>query len=133
MQASDREPFALAFSPGDQLLASMDYGLSIRLFQIGSGGDLKYSETGRWSPRPIPMLRAFESPVCEFSKDGKTIWTVFGRIDVRTIKGETNHSNDLGLYIDDGWIIRGRQRVLMIPREFRVSCAFAADDTINRA
>ncbi|KAJ5404311.1 hypothetical protein N7509_004182 [Penicillium cosmopolitanum] len=130
LDATSLELLALAFSPGDQLLAAMANFGTLLLFQPGSSGDTKYYKIADWSPQVKPTMRDFEPPVLEFSKDGKTIQTGYGRIDVRIFKGELNHSDDLSLYIDGAWILRGRQRVMMIPHEYRVSCAFAADDTL---
>ncbi|KAL4906332.1 quinon protein alcohol dehydrogenase-like superfamily [Aspergillus multicolor] len=126
---SSSETTRLVFSPNGKLLAgygddSAEASRTILLFDPAAG-QLPVRET------KIPA-RHYLTPELRWSADGQALHTAVGDISLAYLCPERADPAipAWGIFVNGGWVMRGTERVVLLPLEYKARLAAVHDDTL---
>ncbi|KAJ5541531.1 hypothetical protein N7494_006607 [Penicillium frequentans] len=78
----------------------------------------------------IGKRRPLDFKELQFSEDCKAIETVTGRIDVDAFYPGQELARRRDFLVENDWVVYGGKRILLLPIDFRATCAVAAGDLL---
>lgn len=114
---------AARFSPNGRILATIDTLPVILLWNPLTGEHLASYENGRSAVNSI-----------DFSEDGEYLDANMGRFSIDMICPglitPENSKRDPGIYVRNPWVFRGTEKILLLPTEYRATCAAYRDGVL---
>ncbi|KAJ5793067.1 WD40 repeat-like protein [Penicillium pulvis] len=148
----------LAWSPGGTTVAMLTTGRKIRLCHLASGqvktldmqeigvavsfssdclllaaGSRRHGFIELWDVQTgasIGKRQALDSKELQFSEDCKAIETVTGRIDVDAFYPDHELARRRDFLVENDWVVYGGKKILLLPIDYRATCAVAAGDLL---
>lgn len=78
----------------------------------------------------IGKRQAFDFQELQFSEDCKAIETVTGRIDINAFYPGQELARRRDFLVENDWVVYGGKRILLLPIDYRATCAVAAGDLL---